>query len=321
MDGFTALIEPLRAELHAHCYRMLGSVHDADDAVQETLVRAWRAIDRLDDRARLRPWLFRIATNRCLTMLTGRARRELPTGTEATWLEPYADGRLGPEARTVARESIELSFVVALQRLSARQRAVLLLRDVLGFSSREVAEQLGSSVGAVDSAMQRARKALAEANLGPSQQAVLGGLGEPAVRDLARRYAIAWETGDVEAIVGMLTDDARYSMPPLPVLYTGRPAIREFLVGGPLGLRWRFRPAAANGQVAFGIYRWDDRAAAYLPGGLDLLRLRSDRVAEVVSFLDADLTAFGLPARLPPGRDGSTPLAGLYRHDRRKDDH
>ncbi|GIE35126.1 RNA polymerase sigma factor [Actinoplanes italicus] len=297
-DTFTALVAPLRAEVHAHCYRMLGSVHDADDALQETLVRAWRAIDRLDDPGGLRPWLFRIATNRCLTMLTGRARRELPTGTDAVWLEPYADDRLGPEARTVARESIELSFVVALQRLSARQRAVLLLRDVLGFSSREVAEQLDSSVGAVDSAMQRARKALDQANSGPTQQALFAGLGETAVRDLARRYANAWETGDVEAIVGMLTDDARYSMPPLPLLYTGRPAIRGFLLDGPLGLRWRFRPAAANGQLAFGTYRWNEDAGAYLPGGLDLLRLSRDGITEVVSFLEADLTTFGLPAKL-----------------------
>jgi RNA polymerase sigma-70 factor (TIGR02960 family) len=299
---FTALIAPLRGELHAHCYRMLGSVHDADDALQETLVRAWRAVDRLDDVAGLRPWLFRIATNRCLTVLGGRPRRELPTGAggEAAWLEPYADERLGPEARTVARESVELSFVVALQRLSARQRAVLLLRDVLGFSSREVAEQLDSSVGAIDSAMQRARKALDLANPGPSQRATLDQLGEQAVRDLARRYTVAWESGDVETIVGMLTDDARYSMPPLPLLYTGRDAIRGFLLDGPLGLRWRFLPAAANGQLAFGTYRWDDGASAYLPGGLDLLRLCPGGVAEVVSFLEADLTAFGLPAKIVP---------------------
>jgi RNA polymerase sigma-70 factor (TIGR02960 family) len=297
-ETFTALVTPLQSELHAHCYRMLGSVHDADDALQETLVRGWRAADRVDDVAGLRPWLFRIATNRCLTMLTGRARRELPAGTDAAWLEPYADDRLGPEARTLARESIELAFVVALQRLSARQRAVLLLRDVLGFSSREVAGQLGSSVGAVDSAMQRARRALDQAVPGPSQQATLDQLGERAVHDLARRYIAAWETGDVEAIVGMLTDDARYSMPPLPLLYTGRDAIRRFLLDGPLGLRWRFLPAAANGQLAFGTYRWDDGVSAYLPGGLDLLRLRPDGVAEVVSFLEADLTGFGLPPRL-----------------------
>ncbi|MEU4422189.1 RNA polymerase subunit sigma-70 [Actinoplanes sp. NPDC024001] len=298
-EAFTTMIAPLRGELHAHCYRMLGSVHDADDALQETLVRAWRAIGRLDDHAGLRPWLFRIATNRCLTMLTGRPRRELPAGVDAAWLEPYADEHLGPEARTVARESIELTFVVALQRLSARQRAVLLLRDVLGFSSREVAEQLDSSVGAVDSAMQRARKALDQADPGPSQQVTLAGLGEPAVRDLARRYTVAWESGDVDAIVGMLTADARYSMPPLPLLYTGVPAIRGFLLDGPLDCRWRFRPATANGQVAFGTYRWDDERRAFVPGGLDLLRLRGDRVAEVVSFLEADLTRFGLPATLP----------------------
>jgi RNA polymerase sigma-70 factor (TIGR02960 family) len=285
-DAFADLVSPLRAELHAHCYRMLGSVHDADDALQETLVRAWRAIDRLDDPANVRPWLFRIATNRCLTLLTGRSRRELPVDASAdpVWLEPYPS----PETQTVARESIELTFVAAVQRLSARQRAVLLLRDVLGFSAREVADQLDTSVAAVNSTMQRARKALPAVTAQPE-------LPEATVREVARRYAAAWEAGDVDGIVGMLTEDARYSMPPLPGWYSGRPAIRDWLLepGGPLSYRWRFLPTAANGQLAFGTYRWAPEEGVFVPGGLDLLRLRPDGVAEVVSFLDADCTGEG----------------------------
>ena len=306
-DAFAAVVGPFHGELHAHCYRMLGSVHDADDALQETLVRAWRALDRFEVRGSVRPWLYRIATNRCLSMLDRRARRELPadlhgvagSDAEVAWLEPYADDRLSPEAQAVARESIELSFVVALQRLSGTQRAVLLLREVLGFTGREVAEQLDTSVAAVNSAMQRARKVLGPALPATTQQATMHELGDAAVRDLARRYAQAWEAGDVDTIVTMLTADARYSMPPVTAWFAGRDVIRGFLLGGPLTCRWRFVRTFANGQLAFGTYRWSDDHAAYLPGGLDVLTLRRDGIAEVVSFLDADFAAFGLPSSLP----------------------
>jgi RNA polymerase sigma-70 factor (TIGR02960 family) len=310
-DAFAQLVEPVRGELHAYCYRMLGSVHDADDAVQEALLRAWRALDRYEDRGSIRPWLYRIATNRCLTMIERRRRRELPTDfgpetappAESAWIGPYPDHRLGwadergVEARVLARESVELAFVAAVQHLSGRQRAALLMREVLGFPAREVADLLDTSVAAVNSALQRARTVVAELNPGETQQSAIRALGDGAVRDLARRYATAWEAGDVDAIVAMLADDAKYSMPPMPRWFHGPADIRGFLLDGPLSLRWRFLPAHANGQVAFATYRLEGEL--WVAGGLDLLALRGPRITEVVSFLDADFALFGLPTALP----------------------
>jgi RNA polymerase sigma-70 factor (TIGR02960 family) len=269
--------------------------------VQESLLRAWRSIGSLDERGLVRAWLYKIATNRCLTAIGQRSRRELPVNvtadtatTEVSWLEPYPD--ISPEAHYLARESVELAFVAALQNLSAIQRAVLILREVLGFSAAEVAAQLGTA--SVNSALQRARKAVD--STAPTQQTVLRGLGDAAVIDIVTRWTDAWHAGDVDAIVAMLADDARYSMPPLPEWYRGQDEIRAFLLRGPLRSRWRFLPTTANNQLAFGTYLWDDAAGAYVPGGLDVLTLLDGSVAEIVAFLTADLTRFGLPARIRP---------------------
>ena len=296
--AFDELVAPYRSELLAYCYRMLGSVQDAEDVVQDSLLRAWRGVGRLDERGFVRAWLYKIATNRCLTAIAQRGRRELPVDVtaagpqaEVSWLEPYPD--VSPESRYISRESVELAFVAALQHLSARQRATLILREVLGFSAAEVAEQLNTTSAAVNSALQRARSAIESA--GPTQQTVIRQLGDAAVRDIVTRWVQAWEAGDVDAIVAMLADEARYSMPPLPEWYRGTEEIRAFLVGGPLQSRWRFLPTTANGQLAFGTYLWDDNTQQFVPGGLDVLTIRDGRVGEIVAFLTADLTRFGLP--------------------------
>src|ERR671919_399969 len=286
-DAYRRLVEPHRAELHAHCYRMLGSVHDADDALQDALLRAWKGLAGFEGRSSLRTWLFRIATNSCLALIERRPKRVLPVDfgpaadphddsewpiVESVWLEPYPDdalgvesGLAGPEAAYERRESVELAFIAALQHLPARQRAILIMRDVLGFSAREAAESLSTTVAAVNSALQRARQAVEERVPKRSQQATLRSLGDERVRELVERYVDAWERGDAEAILAMLAEDATFAMPPYVTWYRGRDAIATFLPQGPLTDRWRFLPARSNGQLAFGTYGWDRQAGLYLP--------------------------------------------------------
>jgi RNA polymerase sigma-70 factor (ECF subfamily) len=319
-DAFTRLVEPHRGALHAHCYRMLGSVSDAEDALQEALLNAWRALPEFEGRSSLRSWLYAIATNACLRQIERRPRRVLPIDyapaadphdgpgkpvAESVWLEPYPDeslgledGPAGPDARYEQRESVELSFIAALQHLPARQRAVLILRDVLGFSARETAGALGTTPTGVDSALQRAHKAVADRLPERSQQAALRALDDERLREIVDTFVDAWERADVDALVAMLVSDAAMTMPPLPTWYDGRDAVAAFLEGWPLGsgLGWRVVPLRANGQLAFGQYIWEDERAAFTAHSITVLTLERDRIAEITAFLDPDLLPrFGLP--------------------------
>jgi RNA polymerase sigma-70 factor (ECF subfamily) len=318
-DAFRALTDPYRRGLHVHCYRILGSVQDAEDMVQETLLAAWRGLGQYEERDALRAWLYRIATNRCVNALRDRRRRPreaaglsfaLPEPTrrgEPVWLEPYPDALLegleesapGPEARYETKEAVTLAFITALQRLPPRQRAVLVLRDVLGFRAAEVAEMLESSEVSVNSALQRARAALETRLPGDRERAPRARSRRE--RELAARFADAVESGDVEAMVALLTDDARLTMPPLPLEYQGREAIARFLSyredarGTPL----RVMATRANGQPAFGCYTPDARTGIASASGLFVLTLEGDVAAAITWFGDTALFEhFGLPRTL-----------------------
>jgi RNA polymerase sigma-70 factor (ECF subfamily) len=330
-DAFRRLVEPHRTELHAHCYRMLGSVHDADDALQEALLRAWRGLAGFERRASLRSWLYRIATNACLDLISRRPKRVLPIDhgpaaglgddladplTESVWIEPYPDAELGleegpagPEARYERRESVELAFIAALQHLPGTQRAALILRDVLGFSARETADVLDTTEASVNGALRRARKAVAENLPHRTQQATLRALGDDRLRRLVERYVDAWERGDVDAIVALLAADATYTMPPLPTWYRGHEAIASCLRRFALQDRWRMLPVRANGQLAFGCYAWEEEKQSYTAHSLDVLTLDGPVAMEVTSFVTPHtrgparerfamevLGRFGLPA-------------------------
>ncbi|MGH3972570.1 MAG: sigma-70 family RNA polymerase sigma factor [Pseudonocardiaceae bacterium] len=301
---------------------MLGSLDDADEALQDVLLRAWRALAGFQGRSSLRSWLYRIATNVCLDLIRKRPKRVLPLDhgpaagphqmsgeplVESVWIEPYPDsvlglddGRLAPEARYEQRESVELAFVAAIQHLPGNERAALLLREVIGFSAREVAELMEATVPAVNSALQRARRLVDERVPKDSQQATLRSLGDPRLREIVDGYTNALEQGDLDALVGMLTEDATWSMPPIPDWYRGSEAITAFLVAGPLRVRWRHVPTRANGQAAVGCYAWDAQRGCYVATVLDVLTLRGERIAAVTAFIDREVFArFGLPAELP----------------------
>jgi len=296
--AFADLVAPYRGELQAHCYRMLGSVHDAEDALQETLLRAWRALARFEGRSSLRSWLYTIATNTCLTQLQRRPKRTLPVDfgpatdaadgvgaplEESVWLEPYPDAGLGYEQR----EGVELAFIAALQHLPATQRAVLILREVLGFSAAETAETLDTTVAGVNSALQRARKAVEERAPERSQQATLRALGDDGVRAVVERYMDAMGRADVDAVVAMLAEDAAWSMPPLASWFGGLEQVRGFLERGPLSGEWRWRhlPASVNGQPTVATYSWDEACGTHLPFALDVLTLEGDRIRQITAFI------------------------------------
>jgi RNA polymerase sigma-70 factor (ECF subfamily) len=321
-DSFRRLVEPHRAALHAHCYRMLGSLHDAEDALQDALLRAWRGLCGFDGRSGLRRWLYRIATNACLDAIARRPKRVLPIdyataqsatdgpagpSTEPVWLEPYPDEVLGledgyaaPAARYEQREAVELAFVAALQHLPPRQRAVLILREVLGFSAKEVSESLGATVASVNSALQRARKAIDDRLPERSQQATMQSLGDERVREIVEQFVDAFERGDVDAIIAVLAEDATFAMPPYAEWSRGREAIADswLMPGGPPP-RLRYLPARANAQPALGTYVLDRERNRFLPVALDVLTLRGPQIAGVTAFRTPEIfPRFGLPDEL-----------------------
>ncbi|MDO9454721.1 RNA polymerase subunit sigma-70 [Nocardioides sp.] len=308
---FSGLAERHRRELHVHCYRMLGSFEDAEDTVQETFLRAWRRRETFEGRSTFRAWLYRIATNACLDLLA-KVRPQPATGGEVLWLQPYPDRLLDelptasadePEAVALARETIELAYVVAVQHLAPRPRAALILRDVLGWPARDVADLLGDSVNSVNSALQRARAGMRE-HLPAERQDWTGGAGgddDAGTRELVRRFTEASVAKDVGTLATMLRDDIRCSMPPTPGLHVGRDAVvGDWIEDGFADLgRLRAVPTAVNRQPAIAFYLWQEQADAYLPLTVDVLRIAGGAVAEVVIFHDDQFPRLGLPERLP----------------------
>jgi RNA polymerase sigma-70 factor (TIGR02960 family) len=319
-DAFRQLIGPYRRELQVHCYRMLGSLQDAEDALQNTMLAAWQSLERFEGRASLRTWLYRIATNRCLDALRSASRRpakewdvphvEPPEPTrlgEVVWLEPLPDTLvenavdvpLGPEARYERTESVSLAFVTALQVLPPRQVAVLILRDVLGFHGSEVAEMLDWSVDAVNGALKRARAGLQRRLEATASRHPAPAAGSPAEDALVAKFVHAWQSADIDALVALLTDDVFMSMPPMPFEYEGRDLVARFCASiFEAGRRFDLVPTRANGQPAFGAYL---RAPNGISHGIGLyvLTLRGDRICAMTRFENSVLPWFGLPRSLP----------------------
>jgi RNA polymerase sigma-70 factor (ECF subfamily) len=327
-SDISSLIEPYRRELHLHCYRLVGSLHDAEDLVQETMLRAWRHFDTFRGSASLRTWLYTIATNACLDVLKKRSPRTLPTATypaadplspiaeplaEATWLEPFPDAWLAeamedPEARYSRHESVSLAFLTALQLLPPRQRAILILSDVLDWHASEIAHLLELSVSAVNSALHRARVTLEKNYHTDKREMESVRLTDAETSMLLARYVHSWETDDVAGLVALLKEDAILNMPPYPSWYCGREAIRAILLAAPFrsGMqnRWRLSPTRANAQPAFALYRADELKSSYRAFGLQVVTLDCSRlsmeIAEVTIFhISSLVTSFGFPPQLP----------------------
>jgi RNA polymerase sigma-70 factor (ECF subfamily) len=322
--AFGELTLPFQRELHVHCYRMLGSLDDADDALQETFLRAWRQLDRFEPRAPFRAWLYRIATNVCLTMLAQRSRRDEVASTalveargaaerketEPMHLDPYPDVLLdeltpsapGPETTVVQQEGVELAFIAAVQLLPPVQRATLLLRDVIGYTAAEVAAMLVTTIAAVNSALQRARATLERERIAGRVTRTHSRPGTATEQALVRRLADAWHAADIPSIVALLTDDAVLTMPPIPYRCVGREAIGAFLASRPAGGhldRFRLVPTRANRQPAVAGYLWDGDEGSYRAYMVVVLAMEGDAIASLVRFRGPNLfQRFGLPATL-----------------------
>ncbi len=318
--AFDNLVGPYRRELLIHCYRMLGSIHDAEDLVQETLVRAWEKRATFTSPGSYRAWLYRIATNLCLNTLTRVPQRSLPLNThpqadpsqplpprlrEPIWLEPFpddllADQQIDPEYRALQRERTTLAFLVALHHLTPTQRAILLLREVLDWSAREVAEWLNLSVPAVNSALQRARRTLHQLRMFPENTDILP---TPQLQTLLDSYVTLWEQEDIPGLVALLRDDAWFTMPPIPAWYQGRAAIATLFqtIIFTTPRNWRLLPIHANASPAFGLYLWQAEKDVYQLFGLVVLNVVDEQIANTVVFLDLScLSYFALPATLAP---------------------
>lgn len=313
-EAFAAVTEPYRRQLQVHCYRMLGSVDDAEDLVQETLLRAWRARESFEGRSLVRTWLYRIATNACLNVLERAPRRVLPQDVapaitastdptqaldspawapEIPWLQPYPDSLLDPQEEVVRRETIELTFLAALQHLPPRQRAILILRDLLDWSAKETAALMDTSVASVNSAHQRARATLRAANVGPR-------VDSTPEEDLAAldRFMSVWERADTDGLISLLREDARWAMPPAPLWFDGRAAITQLYTLYPISYSGRFRmsPTAANRQPAAAAYLQARGDSTYRLVAVHVLGVVSGAIGEVTTFHAEMCGAFGLPA-------------------------
>lgn len=322
-DAFARLIGLYRRELYAHCYRMLASSADAEDALQDALIGAWRGLPRFERRSSLRSWLYTIATNACLRAIERRPKRVLPLDygpsadphdpiaeplIESVWIEPFADSMLTdpsiPDARYEQREAVALAFIAAIQHLPARQRAVLLPRDVLGFSARETAEALDATPASIDTALQRAHKAVDARLPERSQQETLRSLDDRDLKRVVEGFVAAWERADVDAIVSMLAEDVVLAMPPEPTWFAGRAAVTAFLAAIPLAAttpRHRLVPTWANGQVAFGHYSWRKEPNVFVRHAITVLSLRNTEIEQITFFRSTDaFTGFDLPERIAP---------------------